>query len=529
MSQEQPRLAELIGSLSLATDLAAGMGYETAVRTCVIATGVGHELGLRGEDLRDVYYTALLRFIGCTAYAHETAWRYGAGDDQAFLRALSPADTTKPAEVLRYAAKGLAPGAGALRRAGAIARVMSDPKAPRQLAAAHCDLATKLAARLGMSGRVVASLGQMYERFDGKGNPAGRGAAQLELPARVLHVAWRAEAQRSLEGEGAALDAVRARGGTELDPDVGAAFLRVAPDLLAQVAEPSAWDHFLDLEPRPWRCIPADAIADVALAFAHYVDVKSPYTLGHSTGVARLAQVAGTRAGLAPDEGARLGVAALLHDLGRVSVPNGIWDKPGKLNPAEWERVRLHPYQTERVLARSPLFERFAGIAGHHHERADGSGYHRGVPGSALARPARILAAADAYQAMTEARAYRPAFVPDEAARTLAAEARTGRLDREAVEHVLAAAGQRAAARVRGEWPAALSEREVEVLCLLARGLSNKRIAERLVISPRTAQHHVEHIFQKTGVSTRAAAAVFAVEHDLLSSVTASEDGPFSP
>lgn len=516
MKQDQPRLAELIGSLSLATDLAAGLGYETAVRTCLIGTGVGREVGVRGDDLRDIYYTALLRFIGCTAYAHEAAWRYGAGDDQALLRALSPVDIAKPADVLKYAVRGLAPDAGPLRRAGAVARVMSDPKGPKKLATAHCDLATKLAARLGMSGRVIASLGQMYERFDGKGNPLGLTAAQLELPARVLHVAWRAEAQRSLEGEAAALEAVRARSGTELDPDIGAAFLRIAPDLLAQVAEPSAWDLFLDAEPRPWRCIPAEATADVARAFAHYVDIKSPYTLGHSTGVARLAQAAGKQAGLAHDECTNLGVAALLHDLGRVSVPNGIWDKPGKLNPAEWERVRLHPYQTERILARSPLFEPVARIAGHHHERADGSGYHRGLPGSTLARPARMLAAADAYQAMTEERAYRPALSPDQAAQTLAAEARAGRLEREAVGHVLTAAGQRAAARVRGEWPAALSEREVEVLCLLARGLSNKQIAERLMISPHTAQHHVEHILRKTGVSTRAAAAVFAVEHDLL-------------
>jgi DNA-binding CsgD family transcriptional regulator len=197
-------------------------------------------------------------------------------------------------------------------------------------------------------------------------------------------------------------------------------------------------------------------------------------------------------------------------------VPNGIWDKPGALNPAEWERVRLHPYQTERILARSLLFEPVARIAGHHHERADGSGYHRGLPGSALARPARLLAAADAFQGMVEERAYRPALSPEQAARALAGEARAGRLDREAVEQVATAAGQRTAARLRGEWPAALSEREVEVLCLLARGLSNKQIAARLVISPRTAQHHVEHIFEKTGVSTRAAAAVFAVEHDLL-------------
>lgn len=201
---------------------------------------------------------------------------------------------------------------------------------------------------------------------------------------------------------------------------------------------------------------------------------------------------------------------------GPRSVPNGIWDKPGPLNAVEWERVRLHAYQSERILARSALLEPYARVAGAHHERADGSGYHRGIGGSSITRPARLLAAADTYQAMTEPRAYRPARAAGDAARLLSQEARAGRLDREAVEAVLTAAGQRAAVRVRGEWPASLSEREVVVLCLVARGLPNKAIAAELTLSARTVQHHVEHIYAKTGVSTRAAAALFAVENDLL-------------
>jgi putative nucleotidyltransferase with HDIG domain len=250
----------------------------------------------------------------------------------------------------------------------------------------------------------------------------------------------------------------------------------------------------------------------VAEAFAHFVDIKSPFTLGHSTGVARLVSAAAEALGLPDRDGLR--IAALLHDLGRVSVPNGIWDKPGKLNPAEWERVRLHAYQTERILSQTPLLAGHAQLAGQHHERADGSGYHRGV--SQLSRAARLLAAADAYHAMTEERAHRPAHPPAAAAKILVEEARAGRHDREAVEAVLAAARHGAAARVRGGWPAQLSDREVEVLCLLARGLSNKQIGARLFISARTVQHHVAHIYEKTGVSTRAAAALYAVENELM-------------
>jgi HD-GYP domain-containing protein (c-di-GMP phosphodiesterase class II) len=367
---------------------------------------------------------------------------------------------------------------------------------------------------------VVSSLGQIYERYDGKGAPRGLRGSDIDLSARLLHVAFRAETQRGLFGPAEAVAVVAERAGRELDPDLARAFVGSAPALLLGADEPSAWELFLAAEPAPVVRIEPARVGEIAAAFAQYADVKSPYTLGHSVGVARLAAQAGGAAGLS--EGAReaLHVAGLLHDLGRISVPNTIWDKAGPLNPVEWERVRLHPYQTERILAQSPLLTPFAEVAGRHHERSDGSGYHRGLSGPALSRPARILAASDAYHAMTEPRPHRPARDPAEAARVLAAEAEAGRLDQAAVEAVLTAAGQRRAARARGTRPATLSEREVEVLCLLARGLPNRAIAERLVLSPKTVKNHVAHIYEKIGIATRAAAAVFAVTNDLL------EDGP---
>jgi len=369
----------------------------------------------------------------------------------------------------------------------------------------------RLGARLGMSDAVVTALGQIYERWDGKGNPSRVAGENIALPARLMHVAWRAEVHRGFGGVPAAIEVVTQRSGGELDPTLAASFAARARELLAVSSAPSVWDAFLAAEPTPVARIDAARVAHVAEAFAHFVDIKSPFTLSHSTGVAALAHAAAQHAGVADAE--RVRVAALLHDLGRVSVPNGIWDKPGKLNPAEWERVRMHAYQSERILSQTPLLSAYAQLAGQHHERLDGSGYHRGVV--AASREACLLAAADAYHALTEERAYRPAHDRERAAKLLSDEARAGRYARDAVEAVLAAAGHGAQARVRGGWPAELSDREVEVLCLLARGLSNKEIGARLFISAKTVQHHVAHIFEKTGVSTRAAAAVYAVEHDL--------------
>jgi HD-GYP domain-containing protein (c-di-GMP phosphodiesterase class II)/DNA-binding CsgD family transcriptional regulator len=245
------------------------------------------------------------------------------------------------------------------------------------------------------------------------------------------------------------------------------------------------------------------------------VDLKSPFMLGHSSEVAELSERAAGALSLGPEAVTDLRRAALLHDLGRVAVSNRIWEKPAALGMAEWERVRLHPYQTERILARSRVLEPLARIAGMHHERQDGSGYHRGTSGTQVPAAARVLAAADAFQAMTQDRPYRRGLAPEAASAALAEEARSGRLDPECVRAVIEAAGQ-PVPRVRTPWPVGLSDREVEVLRLVAHGLSNRAIADRLVISPRTAEHHVQHIYAKIGGSTRAAAAMFAMEHGLL-------------
>jgi len=206
--------------------------------------------------------------------------------------------------------------------------------------------------------------------------------------------------------------------------------------------------------------------------------------------------------------------AGWLHDMGRVGVSAAVWEKPGPLTGGEWEQVRLHSYHTERLLARIPALSELARTAASDHERLDASGYHRGVGAQQLSPVARVLAAADAWCAMTEPRAFRPARPPDDAARELREQADAGKLAGEAVDAVLESVGERA--RPPAEPPAGLTAREVEVLRLLARGLTNKQAAQQLEISPKTVGRHIESIYSKIGASTRGAAALFAVEHDLL-------------
>lgn len=513
-SPQTLRLAEVLGALSLATDLANGNPLETALRTCLLAVELAREAGASGQEIADTYDAAMLRYLGCTAFAPEEAAVLG--DDIAAKQVFAPVDMDRKSELLPAAFSRLAKGSGPLKRVRAVAgALMGAREAYGAMARSTCEVAVRLAARLGMSAGVTEALGQIFERWDGKGAPTNSGGEALSFVARILHVACAAEVHHRLGGAEAAREVVRRRSGSHFDPRVARVFESCAPALLRRLDAPSVWDAVLAAEPGQRQWEEAGRLEEVARAFGDFVDLKSSFTLGHSSGVSALAEAAGRAAGLDEATCTVLRRAGWLHDLGKVSIPTSIWDKPGPLSAAEWERIRLHAYYTERVLARSPLLAPLGALAGAHHERLDGSGYHRNVPASLLGMPARILAVADCYHALREERAYRPARTPEEAARSLEAEVSVRRLDSEAVRAVLEAAGHHAR-RKRGAWPAGLSDREVEVLRLVAQGRSNKEVAQLLSISARTVQHHTLHIYGKIGVSTRAAAALFAIENDLL-------------
>jgi HD-GYP domain-containing protein (c-di-GMP phosphodiesterase class II)/DNA-binding CsgD family transcriptional regulator len=497
------RSGELFAALSLALDLGTGEPLEHALRTCLIALELADRLDLGRDERRDVYHLALLHSIGCTADSPEAAAVFG--DDIRLRAEAAPIDMGRQPELMRF----LWRASGRNVRRFSVA-VKAGPKGAAHGLRAHCEVGERLAAMLSLGDGVQNGLWFTFERFDGKGFPRGIGGEEIPLAARVVHVARDLHVVAARSGVATAEATVAARSGTAYDPAVAG----VAAGALGALPEGSVWDA-VATAPEGGTPLRAEALDRACHAAAYFADLKSTHTLEHSTGVAELAEAAAWRLGCGEEEASALRRAGLLHDLGRVGVSSAIWDRPGGLTESQWERVRLHPYYTRRALSRASGLGALVDVAAGHHERLDGSGYPASAEAAQLSMPARLLAAADAFHAMGEARAHRPAFGADAAAAQLEADARAGRLDPEAVAAVLGAAGARKGP-VRREWPAGLTEREVEVLRLIARGASNKAAAEALGLSPKTVGHHVGHVYSKIGVSTRAGAAVFAMENDLL-------------
>jgi HD-GYP domain-containing protein (c-di-GMP phosphodiesterase class II) len=511
------RLAEIVASLALAAEGAAGVPEETSSRAAIAAVAIAEAVGLSIAERSDAFYAALLRYIGCTSYAHETSW-LGSGDDIGLLGALGPADAGNPADVMRAVLGGAGRGTGAFGRIRSVARVLSSPSTPRKIAEAHCAQAVALARGLRLSEGVLDALGGMYERWDGKGGPKGLKGERTGVLARVLRVAYAMALHGSIEGPAAGVSVLMTRRGGELDPAIVDAILPRARDLLNRIFAPTMWDELLACEPAPVHTAAPARVAEVAAAFATCVDLKSPFLLGHSQRVAELCEAAVAGDGGSTEEQIQGRVVGLLHDLGRASVPNGIWDKTATLSPFERQRMERHAVESERILARTPLLAPYARVVGAHHERVDGSGYPRRAHAADVTSLARVLAVADVFAALGEERPTRPARSNDAAVQTILDEVKAGRLDRDAAHSVLRAAG--APVKRRASLPCDLSEREVEVLLWVARGLTNAEVGKKLFISPRTVGHHLAHIYDKTDARTRAAAALFAVRHGLVAAAS---------
>jgi HD-GYP domain-containing protein (c-di-GMP phosphodiesterase class II) len=507
------RLAELTIALSLATDLGTGQPMEHGLRATWLSLQVAEGLGLDAAARSCVYYVALLRFVGCTSDASETAAMSG-GDELSFNAAMAPILMASGGEATRHFVAHLAENTPWPRRAGLVARALADPKGAARSAQGHCEVAERLAGRLGLNAEIRLALAHGFERFDGKGHPDGWEADAVPIAVRIVGAARDAELFGRAAGWAAARDTLVGRSGKGYDPAVVNVLVAEGEAWLAESGD-DLCARVLDAEPAPVIAIAPDDLDGTLGAIAEFVDLKSPWLRTHSTGVSELAADASRAAGLSDDDATKVRRAALVHDVGRVGVPSGIWDRDGPLTTEQWERVRLHPYLTERVLTRCSMLRALVDVAGRHHERADGSGYHRGAKDTELDLSARMLAAADAYHAMTEARPYRPALVANDAAKELRADVHNSRFDQAEVDAVLEAAGQ-ASSRSRADFPAGLTEREVEVLRLIARGQANKQVATQLGISRKTVGHHIEHIYAKAGVTTRAGATLFAMENRLL-------------
>jgi HD-GYP domain-containing protein (c-di-GMP phosphodiesterase class II)/DNA-binding CsgD family transcriptional regulator len=508
--ETQLRLGELVATLALAQDNAFGQPLESQLRSCLFATWICEAAGFDDQVRETAYWVALLRYLGCTGHAHEVATLFG---DEIAIRAQTLVhDAANPAEVMQdvmtYATAGRSP-----QERDEIVRLIQETA--REWAvynfSSGCEVADMLVQRLHMGPAVRESLRFTFERWNGNGYPDHAKGEAIPLPMRVVHLSHDMEAIGRLFSPDHALDAARDRSDRTYDPALADVFIEHGRGWFDRLSELEPWDAVLALEPEPHRML--TIVAD-------FIDLKSPYMAGHSRRCAELAAGAAQVLGLPEDEVVRLRRAALVHDFGTTVVPNSIWDKPGPLTRAEFDRVELHPMLTEQMLRRSPALAALNPAAAAHHERCDGSGYHKRVAADTGDLGACVLAATEVYTGLTTERADRPAFSSEQAAADLRRLESDGVLEPRASRAVLVAAGHgepapNAGPRQRN--PGGLTRREVEVLRLAARGLKTSQIADRLVITPKTADHHIQHIYGKIGVSTRAAAALWAMQHAVVS------------
>jgi HD-GYP domain-containing protein (c-di-GMP phosphodiesterase class II) len=520
------RLTELLAALSLGTDLGMGHPMEHVLRQSFVALRLAERLGLPAAEREVVYYTSLLAWVGCHLDAYEQAKWFG--DDLAVKHALRGVDLGNPVASAAFTLRHLGGGVPLASRARIGVGYLVDGR--RDVDAMfdnHWRAADAFAERLRLAPAVRESVGQTFERWDGKGDPAGMRGDELSISTRLVNLADVVTVFHRAGGVEAAKAVARQRSGSQFDPALVALFESTATDLFAELESVTGWEAAMAAEPGLGRALSETELDSALEAVADFVDLKSPFTIGHSRGVADLAADAARAVDLADRQVTVLRRAALVHDIGRLGVSNSVWDKAAPLTRPERERIRLHPYLTERMLGSSPPLAALAALAGQHHERIDGSGYPRGLPGDRLSPSARILAVADTYRSKAEPRPHRPEWSPRQIEAHLRGEVRSGRLDGAAVEAVLGAAGHRV--RRRRDWPAGLTAREVEVLRLVARGLSYRQIAERLVISRKTASNHVERVYAKIGVTNRAMASLFAVRHGLLPADPAEPPGTIGP
>lgn len=498
--------------LSLVSDLGMGLPMEHALRQCLIAMRLGEHVGLDGEGRACVFRAGLLAWVGCHVDAYEEAKWFG--DDHAIKAGVRDFDLTSSRHDLAFTFRYAGAGGGVAARLRSLARIARNMDEIDAILETHWRAVDDLAERIGLTGNERKTIEQTFERWDGRGAPFGAKGDEIVLTARLVNLADVVEVFHRSGGLEAAVTVARDRSGTQFDPDLSDLFVGVAGDVLGDLDEMSTWDAVMALEPSLDEPMSDDELDNALEAIADFTDVKSPYTLGHSRAVADLAAGASREVGLSGADTTLVRRAGLLHDLGRLGVSNSVWDKQGSLDVVETERVRMHPYLTERTLAGTPTLATLGAIAVQHHERLDGSGYPRALSGDAITPAGRILGAADVYRAKTEPRPHREAIGPSDAAALLRDEVRAGRLDGDAVEAVLRASGHRP--RRRREAVAGLTAREVEVLRLVARGLSAKDVARELGITRKTAANHTERVYAKIGVTNRALASLFAVRHGLV-------------
>jgi putative nucleotidyltransferase with HDIG domain len=406
-------LSEVLSGLSHALDITEGQARGHAERSCVIGMRLAAALGVDEPTRASLFYALLLKDAGCSSNAAKVSALFGA-DDAIVKSSRRLTDTSSTPQALLHVLRTAGAGGSVLDRARHIGTVLAAGRdGARSLVELRCERGAAVARAIGLEEVVARAIMDVDEHWDGGGYPAGISGDAISLPGRVLCIAQTAEVFWRLGGSDAACDIASRRRGTWFDPALVDALVALHDDrhfwnsLEAPAVE--------QLEPAD-RVLVADGerLDRVARAFASVVDAKSPYTAHHSEGVAEIAVDIASALGLDTETRETLRRAALLHDIGKLGVSNRILDKPGRLNESEWSTVRRHPEWSMEILARVSAFKAVAEIAGAHHERLDGSGYHRGLVAEQLDPPSRILAVADVAEALSADRPYRSALAPDE-------------------------------------------------------------------------------------------------------------------
>ena len=520
------RTADLLGALSLGADLAVGLSEEHAARACYIGVQIAQEMELLPEETADLYYAELLMDSGCTAWTSPLA-SYIQGDEITARKDLyvqsignqSKASLGAFVWLLKY----MAPGAPLhVRGAHILEFILHGDERVKEAMVNTSQVAHRFSSRLGMSKAVQDAMEDIFERWDGQG-PNGSKGTSISLIARIAYMTAFLEIFHQIKGREGAMDLAKDRRGKAFDPSLVDAFLAVAKkeDFWEVLERNQVWDSLLTAEPdSQYRYTSLEKLPEVALSFADFADMKSKYTLGQSRRVAEISLAIAHQMGLPEEEVSNIHIAGLMHNLGLVTVPSFVLEKPPeKLTNAEMEQIRLHPYHGQRILSNVPELETVSELVGAHHEQMDGMGYHRGLRGSQIPLGARIIAVADRYDELCHEM---PGHTEMDsgAALDLMAQEVDAALCRDSFDglvHVLEGQDHPQRQRTaRRQWPMGLTDREVEVLRLIAKGMSRAQVADALTVSESTVRTHLEHIYNKAGVTSRAAATMFAMEHALV-------------
>lgn len=497
-----PRPGELLIPLSGAPDLAHGYPIGTSRQICDLAIYISSELGINTEERITTFYTALLRFIGCTGFSAEEASIFN-GDDIEFKRLFTLADPEdNPSNFGILFSKFKKDPIHLLKVIFSMKAFYSN------LVTSDCETASFLSEKMLLPNSVALALSQVYERYDGKGKYGGRKKEQIHIATRIVQVVHLYLISYLAGGRELAFSLLKKRAGKQLDPDLCELVKKKSEIFELMILDEKHKDRLYKFSKAYERPGTTDQINLIFESFSDMVDIKSSYTTGHSRKMSEVVKLSSDLLGFNKERTQELVVASLCHNLGLTSVPNGILDKPAKLSFAEKKKIELHPYFTYLVLDNELLFRNIIGPAIHHHEKPDGSGYYKGLDAKTLTDADQLVMLADILIALQSDRSHRKAYSKLESHKIVKEEFISKKGNPKLIQALFSTIDSKKKFKITNKF--SLTDREIEISIELSKGLTRKEVGANLHISDRTVQHHIQHIYDKTGINSRAVLVLLA-------------------